>query len=418
MTPAGARDPSSPEAARCTVLVADDCADALALMAAELEGGGHRVLRARDGAEAWDLFEAERPDAVVSDVRMPACDGFELLKRIRGASRVPLLLITAYAEVAAAVSAVREGADDYLCFPEDLARLEPRVRELVGTTSRHRSDAAQERLAGVSQAIEDVRRRLRREAGRSTPVVFRGEPGSGRANAARALHALGSPRIPLLELGEADPDPQTVHGAILLRDFERFSPRRQRRWVTELHRTAAAPDPAARLLITTTPTPAEGTEQAPFHPQIWRRVAPFQIEIPSLEQRPEDVPALAADLANRIAGELGLPPVRIAPSALEPLAGQRWPRQVDDLRRVLDRAVAWSGGGAVTASAMAEALRLVATQRHEGLARRRAARQVEEREELIALLDTCGGNVAEMARRLGLTRGAVVYRLKKHGLAP
>lgn len=400
-----------------TVLVADDCAEALDLLAGELEGAGHQVLRARDGLEAWELFASQHPDAVVTDVRMPVYDGFELMHRIRRESQVPLLLITAHAEVAAAVSAVREGADDYLCFPEDLPRLEPRIRELADEGAPA-VDAVHELLVGESEAIEEVRRRVRRQAGRSTPVVFRGESGTGRSTAARALHALGEWERPLLEIGEGDEDPVAVEGAVLLRAFERFSPRRQRRWVTELHRMRAARRSEHRLLITTAPAPDGDAQATPFHPEIWRHVSPFQIELPPLAERAADLPHLARALAAAVAREFGLPPVRISADALDLLSRQSWPRHLHDLRAVLDRAVAWADDGILDASAIREALRLMATQRHEGLARRRAARRVAERDELIELLEACGGNVAEMSRRLGLTRGAVVYRLKKHGLAP
>src|SRR5262245_44654979 len=113
------------------VLLADDCSEALDVIESELREAGFATVRAPDGRRAWERFQERMPDLVVSDVRMPEIDGFDLLKKIRDVSDLPVILLTAYAEIALAVSAIRSGADDYLRFPDDLGLLIVRARDLL-----------------------------------------------------------------------------------------------------------------------------------------------------------------------------------------------------------------------------------------------------------------------------------------------
>src|SRR3990172_221904 len=107
-------------AGEAKVLLVDDRAEA-----------GLAVVEARDGVEAWNRFRAEAPDLVVSDLRMPRADGIELLRRIRGISSVPVILLTGYADVATAVEGIKGGAQEFFTFPDDLERMIARVRELA-----------------------------------------------------------------------------------------------------------------------------------------------------------------------------------------------------------------------------------------------------------------------------------------------
>jgi two-component system NtrC family response regulator len=109
--------------------------------------------------------------------------------------------------------------------------------------------------------------------------------------------------------------------------------------------------------------------------------------------------------------------VRVSDDALDALASHSWPGNVTDLADVMEKAVALSGGGFLTRARVEESIGLMVAERNDGLVKRRLARYHAEREELVALLAECGGNVAEMSRRMGVTRGAVAYRLKKHGLS-
>ncbi len=398
-----------------TILVVDDCPDALDLIEIELAEKAIRVVRAADGAEAWLAFQDEAPDLIVTDVRMPDVDGFDLLRKVREVSDVPLILLTAHAEVSAAVAAMRAGADDYLRYPDDLESLAPRIQTLAARKGWAKGDAAERHLVGTSRAVEALRKRVRQLAGLRAPLLFRGEAGSGRGLAARVLHELSGASGPLRVVEASDASVPRGEGVALLRDFDQFPTEAQRAWTTEHHRIRAGSSSLSRLLVTTCSFP--NTEAPPIPTPLWKDLSNFVIEVPALRERIDDLEPLAEGIAQRAARQLGCEPVRFAADAIETLASYRWPGNVADLHRVLEKSVAYSAGGFLGSSAIQESLRLVIAQKNEGLSKRRAARQGAERSQLVELLSQCGGNVAEMARRMDLTRGAVAYRLKKHGLA-
>ena len=260
-----------------------------------------------------------------------------------------------------------------------------------------------------------LRQRLRRLAPLRSALWISGEPGTGRGLAALVAHELSEEAGPLYVIDPSDPTLPAGPGVALLRDFDRFDAKAQRFWTTEHHRVRAGSSQLSRLLFTGGPFPSAGPPPIPT--PLWKEVSNFVIEMPPLRDRLEDLELLAQELAQTVARQLGCGPVRFAPDTMEALAAHPWPGNVADLANVLEKSVAFQAGGFLGPAAIEESLRLVIGQKDEGLAKRRAARHGEERLQLVELLSQCGGNVAEMGRRMGLTRGAVAYRLKKHGLA-
>lgn len=400
-----------------SVLVVDDCPEALDLIAGELDAPDFSVTRAADGAEAWLAYQEENPDVIVSDVRMPEADGFDLLRKVRSRSSVPLVLLTAYAEVSAAVSALRSGADDYLRFPEDLERLQPLVRGLVRRRGLASGDEAERLLTGQSPEMEEVRQSVRILAELDTPVLVTGENGVGRARVCEVLHGLSGSGHPLLRVDRETQDLPEGKGSVLLCEIDSFPLSEQRRWFTELHKIRGGSSRFSRILATAREgvgNPEIGTR---LDVRLYKELNTLRIHVPSLRERPDDIEALAHELMTEATRSMGIEGHRLSDEAIEALLAQAWPGNVRELKNVLEKAVAYAGGRVISGAAIREALRAFVCQQHEGLLQRRAARHAAEREELIDLLDQCGGNMAEMARRLGMTRGAVAYRLKKHGLA-
>ncbi|MBW2240946.1 MAG: sigma-54-dependent Fis family transcriptional regulator [Deltaproteobacteria bacterium] len=400
-----------------SVLIVDDCPEALDLIAGEFAAPDFSVTRAGDGAEAWLAYQQDNPDVIVSDVRMPEADGFDLLRKVRSASGVPLVLLTAYAEVSAAVSALRAGADDYLRFPDDLERLQPLVRGLVRLRGLAPGDDAERLLTGRSREMEEVRQSVRILATIDGPVFITGEKGAGRGRVAEALHALSGSSHPLVRVDKDTQDLPQGPGAVLLCDIDTFSAPEQRRWFTELQRIRGGSSPFSRILATGREGLGAPPDGAIPDARLYEELNALRIHVPALRERPDDIEALAYELTAEAARNMGIEGHRLSDGAIEALAEQPWPGNIRELKNVLEKAVAFAGGRIVSGTAIREALHAVVCQQHEGLLQRRAARHVAQRDELIDLLDLCGGNMAEMARRLGMTRGAVAYRLKKHGLA-
>jgi two-component system response regulator PilR (NtrC family) len=401
-----------------SVLLADDCAEALDVIEAEFAALGFRVAKARDGAEAWTRFQSTPPDLVVTDVRMPEGDGFDLLRRIRAVSDLPVILLTAYGEIPLAVAAMRDGADDYLRFPDDLPRLLARARELLGDLAGEPRDAVARMITGRSKPARELRSRVRALASLPVPLLLCGEPGSGRSQVARALHAASDlASLPLVHWNEGAAPLPKQPCVLLIEEIERLERSEQERWLLEIRRISQRrPGVVTRLMASTSPGLPDAVAAKRFHPELWGALARFQLQIPPLRDRLEDLELLVEDFLREAAHRLGRPNLGISSAALAELQKRQWPGNLRELRDVLEQAGAFEKGARIGATAVRSAVEEVIAKRGDSLETQRAARRSAQRQELVDLLAACGGNVAEMARRLSLTRGAVVYRLQKHGL--
>jgi two-component system response regulator HydG len=400
------------------ILLADDCADALDVVEADLRDAGFEVARAGDGRHAWERFRERMPDLVVSDVRMPEIDGFDLLEKIRRVSDVPMILLTAYGEISHAVLAIRKGADDYLRFPDDLGNLVSRVRDLLTRNPEEATDPATQLLAGTSKAARELRARVRALGALQIPVLVCGEHGTGRARVVRALHACSELReLPLVPWETALAEVPARPCVVYIEEIERMEREQQGRWLAEIRRIGQRkPGAVARVLASASPLLYEEVASRRFHPELWSALSRFQLQVAPLRDRAEDLEALARDLLLETARRLGRPHLALSPGALGELRTRSWPGNVRELRDVLEQSVALEPSERVGVEAVRAAVEEVIAKRGDSLETHRATRHSLQRKELIDLLNECGGNIAEMARRLSLTRGAVVYRLQKHGL--
>lgn len=400
------------------VLVVDDRSEARSLVARDLEDAGFRVLEAGDGNEGWRRFRRSGADLVVTDLRMPGSDGIALLRRIRTVSNVPVILLTAYGDVPTAVAAMKGGAQEVLHFPDDLDRLIPRIRELARPTPGP-ADRLEVALAGRSASMRRVRERVRALAPLSPSVLVRGEPGTGRDAVARALRDLGpdpdAPWVPV-RVGAAGPSELPARPGVYYLDEVGCLPEaEQRHWLKVLRAAESGQDArVARIVASTSEDLEARAREGSFHPELSRSLHRFTIALRPLRERREDIAQLVPLLAERAGSRIGRPRVRIERSALTLLKRQLWPGNVRELAELVEKLVGFSAEGTVTR----ERVREVLGESPDGVAALRSRRNQREREELLALLEECGGNLAEVARRLGISRGAVIYRAQKHGLVP
>src|SRR5262245_6828810 len=299
------------------------------------------------------------------------------------------------------------------------ARMIVRARELVCASAlRPEPDRLAELVAGRSAAMRRVRERIRALAGLNVPVLVRGEPGTGRDQVARAIHALGGGDGPLttVRAGAAAPAPRVpAGGACFLDEVGRFSPVEQAHWFERLRAADAATScGSARVFACAWEDLAERAGAGVFHPGLAEKLQRFAILLPPLRERLEDVAQLAPLLAARIGTAMGRPGVQLDRGALALLREQQWTGNVRELAGVIERLVAFSATGAITR----ERVREVLGETPGGVDSLRLRREAQQREELVALLADCRGNLAEVARRQNLSRGAVIYRAQKHGLLP
>lgn len=267
-------------------------------------------------------------------------------------------------------------------------------------------------LAGESPAAVRVREWLSGLASLRAPVLLLGEPGSGRRAAARWLHASGQmPGAPFhfIHAGATAPDAIPLRGTIHLHELEALPPEGQMRW----RRFLEAPPEGARLIASADPLFLDRVSCGDFDAVLVQALQRFEVRLPALRERPEDVPGLAAGLLASIGRELGRPGRLLTGGALRRLARERWPGNLDELRRVVERLVAFSGEpriGVSEVEAVLEDLR-------PSISELRIRHQLAERETLIRHLEETGGNVTETAEQMQRSRAAIYRLVEKYGIA-
>lgn len=397
------------------ILVVDDNPEALRLITSELRAAGYHVRTACDGVDGWAKFRAKRPDMVVSDIKMPREDGVSLLRRIREISDAPVIMLTSLGEGSPSVAALRARATDFLRFPDQLDLLVERAQRLLPERLLGEpDDAATEFIPGDAPIIGELRGRVRALAGIDVPVLVTGELGSGRKRVVEAIHALAPNLGPLAQLDAEERSLPHKRSALLVSDLEQWSQDTQNFWAATLKATADTK--ISRVFAVAGPTLATRVDRLEFRRDLWQRFSRFRLEMPPLRARSQDIPDLARGMLADVTEALGRPPLVFTPGAVESLRRKPWPGNLPELREVLVQAAAYATERLVGREQIDRAFDAVIASREDSLSNRRAEKVDADRRKLVELLDSCGGNIAEMGRRLDLTRGAVSYRLRKHGL--
>lgn len=273
------------------------------------------------------------------------------------------------------------------------------------------------RIVGRSAALQRVRQRAVALRSLRLPVLLRGEAGTGRRHVARTLHDLGGSgrELALVSPGAPPARAPETRRAYFLEEVGRFAPEEQARW-SELARRIeqGREDAPLRIFAASSLDLAQLARAGDFDPVFAARLQRFTLDLPPLRERPEDVPGLARALADRAADRIGRRRVTVSAPALRQLATQTWPGNVRELASVIERLVAFCAGDRVSRAEVVAVL----DESPLGVVSSRRSRHRRQREELIALIDEAGGNLAEVARRLEMSRGGVIYRAQKFGLLP
>ncbi len=455
---------------RGRILVVDDKENIVKLLRRIL-GDTHDVTGAPDGQRALAHLAAGPPfDVVVTDIRMPGADGFQVLRAVKRTSpTTEVVMMTAYASVAKAVEAIREGAYDYLQKPFDpdevslvVARAleRKRLREQTEHLRRTLDEIHGFRnIVGQSAVMREVYALLERAAELDITVLITGETGTGKELAAAAIHHHGRRRdrrfvavncgaLPgdLIEselfghargafTGAAGSKPglfEEAEGGTLFLDevgelplsvqvkLNRALQEREIRRVGD--NTTTKVD--VRVIAATHRDLRAEAQAGRFREDLFYRLHVFPIRLPPLRDRREDVPLLAAHFLAKHARTHGRPVEGFEPEAMRALCGYAWPGNVRELENAVERAVAVSAGPLVPGGALPSEVQdaeggplppeiLVKLPYREAID---AARDRASREYLAALLEELGGNVTRAAERAGMERESLHRLLKRYGV--
>ncbi|HEY4234452.1 MAG TPA: sigma-54 dependent transcriptional regulator [Lacipirellulaceae bacterium] len=348
------------------------------------ESLGHEVVAAASAEQAFDEVERRAPDVIVLDVRLPGMDGLKAIERFQHSlGSVPIIVITAYGDLATAVEAVRRGAFDYIAKPFDLQKVKDAlVRALV--SDRDELPAAVvptqvEGMVGRSAAMQEAYKQIALAASSDASVLLGGESGTGKELAARAIHRYsrraGGPFVavsvaalnPSLAESElfghargaftgAEEDRvgllvQANGGTLFLDEVAEIPLPTQVKLLRALEHNEVVPVGSNqlvksdfRVISATHQNLRQRTEQGQFRHDLLFRLGAFQIELPPLGERPDDIEDLANYFISLLSSDGTTRPVRLAAQTLAELRRRRWYGNVRELRNAIEHALILARG--------------------------------------------------------------------------
>ena len=446
--------------ARNKVLVVDDEPGVRFGIRDFLEQQGYEIEEAQSCEEAQNLFRTSRPDIVIADYMMPDGTALDLLPRLKEIDPdTPLLVLTAHGSIDLAVRAIKEGAEQFLTKPLELPALQVILQRLLQKQRNHHKQLAsktrQVRQAvdpfiGTSPAIRALADQARKILSSESPILIRGETGSGKGVLARWLHE-NSPRADeafvdlncaglsreLLEtelfghekgaFTSATASKQGLfevahRGTIFLDEVGDVDLQIQPKLLKVLEekrfrRVGDVRDRQVdvRLIAATHQDLGQFVREKKFRDDLYFRISTIPLSFPPLRERIEDIPTVAQYLLNKVSVDLGRGELILDEDCIRALQAYSWPGNIRELRNVIERAVLLSdqhcitikdlhfdGHGSVGAPFLDSRLTLLEL----------------EKQHIERVLQEEHGKVEKAAKRLGIPRSSLYQKIKKHQLGP
>ena len=453
-----------------SILVIDDNDTLREGMAVSLSRAGHAVVAAASGVEGLAAAEKQRFDLTVTDLKMDGMDGLEVVRRLRARDpEAAVLIVTAFGTIETAVTAIKEGALDFLTKPFSPEVLRTKVdKGLEVVQLRRETGALREQtrslqdvvsgsfdlsgLIGSSAPIQALLEAIRRVAASETTVLIEGESGTGKELVARALHDQ-SPRregpfvtVNCAALAEGLLESEMFghergsftgavrrklgrfeladRGTIFLDEIGEMSMGLQSKLLRvlqqrEFQRVGGEETLTAdvRIVAATNRNLEAEVQKGGFRQDLFYRLAIVPIRLPPLRERPGDVKALAEHFVKKHAARVNRKVRGISAAALERLAGYRWPGNVRELENAIERALVFAEGEWIEPGHLPDFL-----------APSQGALPVVrgdwplpdllddiERQLIAQAFEKAKGKKTETARLLGIKTSALYYKLEKYG---
>ena len=378
-----------------TILVIEDKESMRDMLKQTLEVEGYRVITAKDGSEGIRKLEDERIGLVLTDLKLPKKDGFEVLKAVKQENPLlPVIVMTAFGTIETAVKAVKEGAWDFLTKPFDTGHLLVLIkRALDATRLASENILLREELAGKlgmpriigrSSRLQEITSKIQKVAPTNATVLIRGESGTGKELFARAIHYMGvrkdAPFVTIncaaipRELLESElfgyergaftgADARKLgkleladKGTVFLDEIGDMDLALQAKLLRVLQEQVIERVGGGRpiridvrIVAATNKDIEKAVAAGLFREDLYYRLNVFPITIPPLRDRRDDIPALSQHFLNKYSAEVGKGQLAISEEAMEILMKSPWKGNVRELENVIEMAVILSDGQDIAA---------------------------------------------------------------------
>ena len=450
------------------ILIVDDEADIRELVSGILEDEGHRTRLARDSDEALKSIEDRRPNLVILDIWLQGSrlDGLEVLTVMkRTYPDLPVVIISGHGNIETAVTAIKRGAYDYIEKPFKSDRLLlVTMRALEASQLKREVKQLKERsvvsaeMIGKSPAINQLKNQIDKLAPTNSRILIRGSSGTGKELAARVIHQKSQRAdSPFVVLNAAAMAPDRVEEELFGTEDRTGGPRKVGA-LEEAHTGTLYIDEVAdmpmetqgkvlrvlveqkflriggsqkvsvdtRIVSSTSRDLEREIQEGRFREDLYHRLNVVPLRVPSLAERREDIPELIQFFIAQIAQASGLAPRRIGEDAIAVLQAHDWPGNVRELRNNIERLMILAGGepnAIITAEMLPEEIGSNVPLPVNGGAEHlmslplREAREIFEREYLLAQINRFGGNISRTAEFVGMERSALHRKLRALGVS-
>lgn len=457
------------------LLVVDDERNLRLVVQKELSRQGHEVITASDGEEAWEALEARDFDVVLCDINMPRLDGMGLLRRLceKNPTRPEVIMLTGQATVETAIEAMKLGAYDYLTKPYRIAELSALVtqasekQQLKIDNQRlraqiERSGRTLPDIVAESPQMKDILRLVGRVAPTDTSVLITGESGTGKELIAQAIHQLSKRKDkPFIDLNCAALQDTLLESELFGHEAGAFSGARTRKlglfeiadggtlFLDEVMEMPAQlqskllraletrsffrvggvkkVEVDVRLVAATNRDKDQAVAEGLFRTDLLYRINSFEIYIPPLRTRREDIEPLAQHLLEKIAGASA---PSIDRAALDALRAFDWSGNVRQLRNCLERAALLCDGDTITTRELppevvyrVEKPSVSVSYNAPGVARVSSFSNTSpanlrdvEKQQIIGALEKTGWHRGKTAELLGISPSTLYRRLREYNL--
>ena len=446
------------------ILIVDDEADIREGVSGILSDEGHNTRTAKNSDEALAAIEARRPQLVFLDIWMQGSrlDGMQLLEIIkRQHPNLPVVMISGHGNIETAVQAIRLGAYDFIEKPFKADRL-VLVAERALETSRLKREVSElrtragatNRIVGRSTIMNQLRQVIERVAPANSRIMVSGPSGAGKELVVRVIHEASSRASgPFVVLNAATITPESMeeelfgteggdgrsrkvgaleeaHGGTLYLDEVADMPKETQGKILRVlvdqnfQRVGGATrvHVDVRIVSSTSRDLALAIEEGLFREDLFHRLSVVPIRVPALSERRDDIPELVDFFMGQLSLTTGLPRRRIGEDAMAILQSHDWPGNVRQLRNNIERLLILAAGDAdaeINASMLPSEIGALVPATPNGAGGEklmslplREAREVFEREYLVAQISRFGGNISRTAEFIGMERSALHRKLK------
>ncbi len=450
------------------ILIVDDEADIRELVSGILSDEGHGTRTAKDADDALALVASRRPHLMFLDIWLQGSrlDGLQLLEIIKQQHpSLPIVMISGHGNIETAVSAIRLGAYDFIEKPFKADRL-VLVADRALETSRLRRENVElkaraltpNRIVGRSTSVNQLRQVVDKVGPANSRVLIAGAPGTGKELAARMIHE-GSSRAasPFVVINAATMVPdmmetelfgvegsegrsrkvgalEEAHGGTLFIDEVADMPRETQSRILRVlvdqnfQRVGGTSrvHVDVRIISSTSRDLPAAIQEGTFREDLFHRLAVVPIRVPALSERRDDIPELIEVFMEQVSAHTGLPRRKIGNDAMAVLQSHDWPGNIRQLRNNVERLMILAAGDAeseITADMLPSEIGTLVPATPNGAGGEklmslplREAREVFEREYLVAQISRFGGNISRTAEFIGMERSALHRKLKSLGI--